>query len=171
MKKRKIFGWAVLLCILLYFPVGWKLPFYVALLCIDLPEDAIVLERKVSLTDECHWHIVAETAFASNLDYDEIRETVWTENRLMIEKINHMDRVKMGTMDAAMVSESCCGSYISEKKMDKLMLLYPEYHHWYSVTINVFGDFLRRFAVWNPVIVFVLLAVIGIIFARRGKEE
>lgn len=59
MKKRNI----LLLVIMFYFLVCWKLPFYMLLMSVDLLEDAIVIKRQVSYTDVYYPHILAENRF------------------------------------------------------------------------------------------------------------
>lgn len=41
-----------------YFLVCWKLPFYMLLMSVDLPEDATVIKRQVSYTDVYNPHIL-----------------------------------------------------------------------------------------------------------------
>lgn len=72
-----------------YFLVCWKLPFYMLLLNLDLPEEAIVLKREVSLTDVYSWRILAEMAVESGCDYDDFKTAVLTEKRIKMGE-NHL---------------------------------------------------------------------------------
>lgn len=145
---------------------------YILLLGIDLPEDAIVLKRQISLTDECYWHIVAEVVFMSNQDYDIIKETIWTENRIIMrESQNPIDRLSWRIMSPAAVYESCCASYISVKEMDELAVRYPEYQKWFCVSLSVSGKSLRVFTVCRVALIFVITVVFGIVNGIKRKRE
>lgn len=161
-----------MIAIMFYIVACWKVPFYICLLGIDLPEDAIVLKRQVSLTDECYWHIVAEEAFVSNQDHDNIRETIWTENRyIMGESLDPMDCIDWSVMTPAAVSESCCASYISVKEMDKLAACYPGYQKWYCVSLSMHGKALMVFAFFRIIAILMIVAVTGIILRIKRKKR
>lgn len=101
-----------MLVMVFYFLVCWKLPFYMLLMSVDLPEDAIVIKRQVSLTDVYNWHILAEMVFVNDGGYGNIKET----NRIIMRENGLMDwRIK--DRGELMEWDDYC---ISVKEMDEL---------------------------------------------------
>lgn len=161
MKKGKIF----LRILLLYFIVFWKMPFYIGLLCIELPEDAIVLKRQVTLTDVYYWHILAEMVFVSDQGYDNVKEIMLAENRIIMRENVFMD---WHIMSRAGVEEwdNCC---VSVKEMDELSARIEDQKlNWYYVSI---GMTVEVFIFLSIAVILAIFIVMHIVLGHKKKKE
>lgn len=157
MKKGKIFFGVLLL----YFVLLWKLPFYIGLLCIELPDDAIVIKRQVSLTDVYYWHILAEMVFVSDHGYDNIKETILAENRILMRENVLMD---WHIMDRERVMEwdDYC---ISVKEMDARI----GNQNWYYVSIGMVVEVFIFLSIAALLAIFIVMHIV--LNIRRKKRE
>ncbi len=160
MKKRII----LLIVIIFYFVVCWKLPFYILLLGINLPENAIILKRQVSYTDVYNPHVLTEIAFVSDLGYDNIRETILAENRIVMGEI--LDLTDSHIMDREMLWEwdDHC---ISVKEIDELASHIGNLN-WYYVSLEMPVMVLIFFRIMALLMV---IAVMCIVLGIRRKKK
>ena len=160
MKREKIF-WGLLL---IYFVLFWKISFYLLLLCINLPEDATIIKRQVSYTDVYYPHILAEMVFVSDLGYDDIRETIMEENRIIMGEI--LDLTYSHIMYRGMLQEwdDAC---ISIHEMDELAAQTGK-KSWYYVSIDMPVPSLILLRVLDIILIF---AVIRFVSARKRKAD
>lgn len=159
MKKKNI----LLLIIVFYFLVCWKLPFYMLLMSIDLPEDAIVIKRQVSLTDVYFWHILAEMVFVSDQGYDNIKETILAENRIIIGESDLMDWHIMSRAGVEEWDDSC----LSEREIDELAARIGN-QKWYYVSI---GMIVEVFIFFRIAAFLVILIIMHIVLKCTKKKE
>ncbi len=162
--KKKIFSLRMLLFVLLvYFVICWKLPFYILLLCVDLPEDAIVLKRQVSYTDVYYEHVLAELVFVGNGGYDTVRETILADNRILMRKNVLMD---WSIMERAMVEEwdDYC---ISIKEINELAVQKGR-GNWYYVSLNMAVPTLILLRIASFIVVFTVITCFWV--AKRKRE-
>lgn len=142
-----------------YFLVCWKLPFYMLLLSVDLPETAIVIKRQVSYTDVYNPHILAEIVFVSDRGYGDIKET----NRIIMGESHLMDWHIMNRWELMEWDDAC----ISIKEMDELAARKGR-GNWYYVSFNMPVPTLILLRVVAVVVIFV---VMHIVLARKKKKE
>ncbi len=162
--KKKIFSLRMLLFVLLvYFVICWKLPFYMLLLCVDLPEDAIVLKRQVSYTDVYNEHILAELVFVGNGGYDTIRETILADNRILMRKNVLMN---WSIKERAMVEEwdDYC---ISIKEMNELAAQKGR-GYWYYVSLNMAVPTLILLRTASFIVVFTVITCFWVAKRKKG---
>lgn len=162
--KKRIFSFRTLLfCLLFYFVVCWKLPFYMLLMCVDLPEDAIVIKRQVSLTDVYYWHILAEMVFVSDQGYDNIKETILAENRIIMGESDLMDWHIMSRAGVEEWDDSC----LSEREIDELAAGIGN-RKWYYVSI---GMIVEVFIFFRIAAFLVILIIMHIVLKCTKKKE
>lgn len=159
--RREKFFWGLLL---LYYVLFWKISFYILLLSVNLPEDAIILKRQVSYTDVYYPHILAEIAFVSDLGYDNIRETILEENRIIMGEI--LDLTDSHIMDREMLREwdDYC---ISVKEIDELAAQTGN-QSWYYVSLNMPVPALVLIRILNIILIF---AVIRLVSGIKRKAD
>lgn len=144
MKKKRIF----LVILLIYFVVFWKIPFYILLLSVHLPENAILLKRQVSYSDVYNPHILAEIVFASDQGYGNIEET----NRMIMRK-NHFMRCKIMDKWELMEWDDRC---ILVYKMDELAAEAGK-QTWYYVSFNMPVPTLIMLRILEIILIFVAI--------------
>lgn len=160
MKKGKIF----LRVLLLYFVLLWKLPFYIGLLCIGLPDDAIVIKRQVSLTDVYYWHILAEMVFVSDHGYDNIKETILTENRIIMGESDLMDWHIMSRAGVGEWDDSC----LSVREIDELATRTGN-QNWYYVSIGMVVEVFIFLSIVALLAIFIVMHIV--LNIRRKKRD
>ncbi len=148
-----------MLVIVFYFLVCWKLPFYMLLMSIDLPEDAIVIKRQVSYTDVYNPHILAEMVFVGGRGYDNIKET----NRIIMGENHFMDWSIMNRWELMEWDDHC----ISVMEMDELATRIGN-RNWYYVSLNMPVPTLILLRVMFIIVIFV---VMYIVLDRKKKKE
>lgn len=161
--KKDTFYKNLILGLLVYFVICWKFPFYMLLLCVDLPEDAIVLKRQVSYTDVYNEHILAELVFVGDLGYDTVRETILAENRTLIRKNVLMD---WHIMERAMVEEwdDYC---ISLKEMNELAAQKGR-GNWYYVSLNMAVPTLILVRIASFIVIFTVITCFWVAKRKKG---
>lgn len=160
MRREKIF-WGLLL---IYFVLFWKISFYLLLLCVNLPEDAIILKRQVSYTDVYYPHILAEMVFVSDLGYDNVRETIMEENRIIMGEI--LDLTNSYIRNRGMLME-WDDAYIPIDEMDELAAQTGK-QTWYYVSIDMPVPSLILLRILDIILIF---AVIRFVSARKRKAD
>lgn len=152
--KKKI---VLLIVIIIYFVVCWKLPFYILLLGINLPEDAIILKRQVSYTDVYNPHILAEIVFVSDLGYDNIRETILKENRIIMGEILDLTDSHIMSRWGLMEWDDAC---ISIYEMDELAAQTGK-QNWYYVSFNMPVPTLVLLRILNIILIFAVICLVS----------
>ena len=159
--RREKFFWGLLL---IYFVLFWKISFYILLLCVNLPEDAIILKRQVSYTDVYYPHILAEMVFVSDLGYDNIRETIMEENRIIMGEI--LDLTNSYIRNRGMLME-WDDAYIPIDEMDELAAQTGK-QSWYYVSLDMPVPSLILLRILDIILIF---AVIRLVSARKRKAD
>lgn len=160
MRGEKFF-WGLLL---IYFVLFWKISFYILLLCINLPEDAIILKRQVSYTDVYYPHILAEMVFVSDLGYDNIRETIMEENRIIMGEILDLTNSYIRYREMLMEWDD---AYIPIDEMDELAAQTGK-KTWYYVSLDMPVPSLILLRILDIILIF---AVIRFVSARKRKAD
>lgn len=183
-EKRGIFDpmkwagyvWIYILAMIFHLIIGWRLPLYAYMMCIDLPDDAVVIKRSVTVSDVCYWQILADTAFVSEHNYGDIKEDIHERNRFLMGATGFLD---WSLMTPGMLQEWEHTS-IPWDERDRLDEVTDRlgYHNWYSVSLSLTDDRdIRYLEIYSWLSAIVSLAVTTAICIaldiriKKGKQK
>lgn len=167
--KTKYWVCIYILAMFFHLIIGWRLPLYAYMMCIDLPDDAIVIKRVVSLSDVCYWHIMAETAFVSEQGYDNIRDDINETNRFLMETIDLGDWI-LRTPAAIGESEHTGISWYEMDRLDEKTERLG-YQHWYCISLQILGlKRLRAYSCFSIIVSLAVTTAVCIVLDKRMKK-
>lgn len=96
MKKRNlilIISILALVWLVGYYTIIIKIPYYLYINCIQLPEDTVNIQTKVGISDIEGWHIIADRLIYSVYSEDELEQYIDKNNDTSAYVINYFEHI------------------------------------------------------------------------------